>query len=242
MAWRGAWARGIGVLIGMLALAGAAPGAIAQEGAGPDSAPETLTLLALDAAQPVLLQALAPDATPLPREFVARLELPLEDDPPLPRVYLAIQNTGWSRGVLGWISARLEPEAQYVALELRDLGLAGVTLREDGRAQAFDLVYDAALLPADPDDPAGEAVPGFRLELLTGATTLFRIFRVVEEGGALLMARRNVFTAAGVSQERVQVQIDPQPVFGALLFEVHIEALPVPLPAAAPEVGASGEG
>lgn len=222
------------VLVTAIVLAGAARFAAAQDGAESGPEPETLMLIACDPARPVFFQALAAGGEAALGRFSPQIALPLEDDPALPRIYIAIENTGWSQGALGWISARLDAETDYVAVELRDLGMAGYALREDGRALLFELHYDPALIPADPDEPESEPVPGFRLDLLTGQAVTFRVFRVVHEGGLLLTARRNTLSAAGARQERVQVLVDPQPVFGDLIFEVHIQALPAQIPTFTP--------
>lgn len=210
----------VALLLGAIFLIGAADQlARAQDGGDDDDAAEdTLLLFGADSAIPTLLQPLPLGDLPDPDAFARRVTLTAEDQIDTPLIYVAIDNTGWSAGAVGVISDLLEANGAYIAAEVRDRGMAGYTVREDGQGLVFDLVYEPDL------DTDGS--PGFRLDVLIGQPRTFRIFRVVEEDGLLLLAKTSTLTTVGRVQDRVQVQIDPEPVFGDLLFEFHIESLP----------------
>ncbi len=84
------------------------------------------------------------------------------------------------------------------------------------------------------DDLDGEGTPGFRFDILIGEIKTLRVFRVVEQNGLMLFARSSTLTSAGREQERVTVMIDPEPIFGDLIFECHIEARAVPVEPVSP--------
>ncbi len=192
--------RTLGLLIGA-ALLIALPGAFAQDDAEP---PITLTLVSTDA----LFQALEPGAQPLNADFVRRLDYSTDTDQSV--IYVAIQNTGWSAGTVGLISEALDAEAQYVALEVDKDG----SPRTDGLA--FALVYDAEL------DEAG----GFVLPVLIAQGQALAIFRVIEDGGLAVAGITNVREDGTVVQSAFEATVDAEPVFGALVLELHIVALP----------------
>jgi hypothetical protein len=212
----------VALLLGAILLLGAADQlARAQDGGDDDgdtAADDTLLLFGVDPASPTLLQPLASGDLPDPDAFTRRVTLTAEDQIDTPLIYVAIANAGWSAGALGLISHLLEANEAYILAEVRDRGMAGYTVREDGQGLVFDLVYEPDL---DTD-----GAPGFRFDVLIGQPRTFRVFRVEEEGGLLLLARTSVLTETGRVQDRRQVHIDPEPVFGDLLFEFHIESLP----------------
>lgn len=223
------------LLLGAILLLGAADQfARAQDGGADDddAADDTLVLLSADPAIPTLFQPLALDDLPDPDGLAWRVTLTAEDQIDTPLIYVAVANTGWSAGAVGVISDLLDSNGAYVAAEVRDRGMAGYVVREDGQGLVSDLVYE-------PDLDA-DGAPGFRFDVMIGQPRTFRIFRVVEEDGLLLLGKTSTLTEAGRVQERRQIQIDPEPVFGDVLFEFHIRALPEipePEPTGAAESG-----
>lgn len=212
-----------GLLLAIVLLSAPGLSVRAQDGGdGDDPVDETLILMGADPAIPTLFQAFDPAEPPAYGRLARQLVLTAEDQLATPLVYIAVENTGWSAGAVGFISALLDANETYIAAEVQDRGMAGYVLREDGQGLAFDLTY-VPDLDAGPD---AETMPGFRLDVLIGQPRTFRIFRVVEDGGLLLSCKTNTLTIEGRVQERRQVTIDPEPVFGDLLFEFHIEALP----------------
>ncbi|MCD4685460.1 MAG: hypothetical protein K8S97_05955 [Anaerolineae bacterium] len=208
-----------GLLLAIILLSVPGLSVRAQDGGdGDDPVEDTLILLNADPAIPTLIQAINPDDPPDYLRLARRITLTAEEQAATPLIYVAVANTGWSAGAVGVISDLLNANGTYVVAEVRDRGMAGYAVREDGQGLVFDLVYEPDL------DAVG--VPGFRFDVLIGQPRTFRIFRVVEDGGLLLLVKTSVLTNAGREQERRQVVIDPDPVFGDLLFEFHIEALP----------------
>lgn len=221
------------VVIAALLVIGSGPGAVgAQDGGEPDDPDRfPLTLLSVDAAYPARFQLLAPGEDPTIEGLQPQITISAEDALAMPLVYISIRNTGWSQGAVGVVSAALDPDAEYVVLEVRDLGMAGYTIREDGQALVFPLVYHSDLTPNLADDDT----PGFRFDMVIGQIVPLRMFRVVEDGGLLLFAQQGTLLDGSRQLERVTLMIDPEPVFGDLLFEGHIEARPGQLAAPAPE-------
>jgi hypothetical protein len=201
------------LLVIILAVTGAVR---AQDGDEADS----LTLFGYDAARPVLFQPLAPDEAPQTANFMTRLEVaPDEMDETI--VYVAVENTGWSEGAVGLISPRLSPDETYVALEVWER-VGAITLRDDGSGLAFPVEYV--------EDLDGDDAPGFRFDALIAQMVMFRIYRVTDENGALVLARTPTRDGVLVDLERVSYTIDPEPVFGDLILDFHIIALPEPVP------------
>ncbi len=204
---------------------------IAQED---DSPSPLLTLTSPDVAHPVQFQLIAPGEVPTIAGFTSTLEIAADavaeaaaasaDTDPEPAahiIYVAIENTGWSQGVIGLISDTLDPEAAYVALEVDAEGapLAG--------GLAFDLAYD-------------EQLEGFTLPVLIDRVRVFGVFRVADEEGEPFAGQTNRRTAGRVTPEAVEYAIDPEPVFAPFVLECHIVARAIPTPApttAAAETG-----
>ncbi len=194
---------------------------IAQEG----DPPPLLALISPDVAHPVQFQLIALGEVPASAGFTSTLELAaISDTDPEPEsaahiVYVAIENTGWSQGVIGLISDTLDPEAAYVALEVDAEGapLAG--------GLAFELAYD-------------EQLEGFTLPVLIDRVRTFGVFRVDVEGEPFT-GQTNRRTAGRVMPEAVEYAIDPEPVFAPFVLECHIvaRAIPTPAPTAAAETG-----
>lgn len=230
---KGRWRTLALVVIAALLVIGSGPGAVgAQDGDetdDPDRFP--LTLLSVDEAYPARFQLLAPGENPTIEGLQPQITISAEDALTMPRAYISIRNTGWSRGAIGVVSAALDPDAEYVALEVRYLGMAGYTIREDGQALVFPMVYDPDLTP----DLEDEETPGFRFDMVIGQIVPLRVFRLVEDGGLTLFAQQGTLSAGSRQLERFMLMIDPEPVFGDLLFEGHIEARPGQFAAPAPE-------
>lgn len=221
------------IVIAALLVIGGGPGAVgAQDGdeAG-ESASFPLTLLSVDEAYPARFQLLAPGELPTVEGLQPQITISAEDALAMPRAYISIRNTGWSQGAVGVISDTLAPDAEYVALEVRDLGMAGYTIREDGQALVFPLVYYSDLTPGLED----EETPGFRFDMTIGQIVPLRVFRLVEDGGLTLFAQQGTLVDGSRQLERMMLMIDPEPVFSDLLFEGHIEARPGQFAAPAPE-------
>ncbi|MBN2472748.1 MAG: hypothetical protein JXN59_18640 [Anaerolineae bacterium] len=190
---------------------------IAQEG----DPPPLLMLTSPDVAHPVQFQLIAPGDVPTVAGFTSTLELATISDtdpdaePAANIVYVAIENTGWSQGVIGLRSDTLDPEAAYVALEVDAEGvpLAG--------GLAFDLAYD-------------EELEGFTLPVLIDRARTFGVFRVADAEGEPFAGQTNRRTAGRVTSEAVEYVIDPEPVFVPFVLECHIVARPIPTPAPQP--------
>jgi hypothetical protein len=229
----------MGLLIALL-LVSIAPGrAQAQDGGDePDEVRDVLTLRSVDDDYPVLFHALAPGETVDAEDLRPQLTLSVDERDDTPLVYVAVENTGWSEGTIGIFSDDLDANEDYVALEVRDRGMAGYVVREDGQGLVVPLDYVADL------GPDGE--PGFRLHLVIGATRTFRIFRVADEG-LMLFAQQNMIRDGARAQERTILTVDAEPLFGDVVLECHIEARPVPVPTpddapATPAADADGDG
>ncbi len=226
----------IAVLAALLLAGGVGAMVRAQDGDDPAAEEDDdLLLFSADPAFPVLFQALAPGDVAESSRFQAQITLGAEDRAETPLVYVALENTGWSQGAIGVISDRLDANADYVALEVRDRGMAGYAVREDGQGLVVSLAYDPEI------GPDGE--PSFRFDMVIGAMRAFRIFRVADEG-LTLFAQQNTLVNDARVQERTIVTVDPEPVFGDLVLEVHIEARPAPdnTPEAVPLADADGDG
>ena len=195
--------------------------AAAQEAPAP-----LLTLTSPDPAHPVQFELIAPGDAPITAGFAHRLEL---SDPPEETiwnvVYVAIENTGWSEGVVGLFSELLDPEGQYVALEVDPDGVPV----EGGLA--FDLVYDEAL---------GDE-GGFTLHVLISRTRRFGIFLAGVEEGQPFPAHTNVREEGTVSQVATGLSLEAEPasIFAPLILEFHIVARAIPTPV--PEPGESAD-
>ncbi|MBN2472749.1 MAG: hypothetical protein JXN59_18645 [Anaerolineae bacterium] len=189
----------------------------AQEG----DPPLLLALTSPDAAHPVQYQLIAPGEMPTVAGFTSTLEVAAISDtdpdaePVANIVYVAIENTGWSEGVIGLLADALDPEADYVALEVDAAGgpLAG--------GLAFELAYD-------------EQLEGFTLPVLIDRVRTFGVFKVDAEGEPFA-GQTNRRTAGRVTPEAVEYAIDPEPVFAPFLLECHIvaRAIPTPVPTTA---------
>jgi hypothetical protein len=181
-----------------------------------DDAP-LLTLTSPDPAHPVQFQVIAPGETPTTAGFTSRLDIPADADPDTHIIYVTIQNTGWSEGVIGLISERLSPDDRYVALEV-DADGAPI----DG-GLVFELTYDADL-------------EGFVLPVLIAQVRALAVFRVVDDGGMAFAGQTNVRNGDLVVQNVFETVVDPEPVFAPFVLECHIVARPIP--PAEPEVTA----
>jgi hypothetical protein len=209
----------VGWALGIL-LAGAWWGmAGAQDGGS--SGEDMLVLRRVDEERPVLFQALAPGDDPIPGNFEPRLEVPLADEPETPVIYIAIDNRGWSVGAVGLIGAALDPDEEYIALELWER-MGNLVVRDDGHGNMFPLVYM--------DDLDGDETSGFRLDVTIDQGRMFRVYRVVETGGLSIWGQTAVWDGALADTSRVSYRVTPQPVFGDLLLDFHIVALPRRLP------------
>lgn len=187
----------------------------ADDVATDEPAPDALTLRSVDADFPVWFQALEPDEAAQAAALRPQITLSAGDRSATPLVYVAVENTGWSEGTVGLFSDLLDSSAEYVALEVRDRGMPGYAVREDGQGVVVPLTYDADL------GPDGEA--GFRLHLVIGAIHSFRVFRVADDG-LMVFAQQSSFEGGAHVRERTLVTVDPAPVFGDLVLETHIEA------------------
>ena len=204
-------------LLTLLALALALITAAAQEAPAP-----LLTLTSPDRAHPVQFQVIAPGDAPITAAFVSHLEF---SDPLVNStwntIYVAVNNTGWSEGVVGLSSGLLDPEGQYVALEV---DADGVPV-EGGLI--FDLVYDEDL---------GED-GGFTLHVLISRTRRFGIFPAGVEDGQPFPAFANIREADGAVSRipvGVSLETEPESIFAPLVLEFHIVARVIPT--AVPEV------
>ena len=103
-------------------------------------------------------------------------------------------------------------------------------LRDDGQGMIFPLEYVDDL----DGDPDGDATPGFRLDVVIDQGRTFRIYRVVEEGGLFIWGRTLRLDGQVPNSELVSHVVAPGPVFGDVLFDFHIIALPEPLPTRTP--------
>lgn len=198
-------------LLTVLVLALALLTASAQE----DPAP-LLTLTSPDPAHPVQFQLIAPGDAPIIAAFTSRLEISEDQADSLWNiVYIAVSNTGWSEGVVGLGSDHLDPEGQYVALEVDPDG----NPIEGGLA--FDLVYDEDL---------GEN-GGFTLHVLISRTRRFGIFPAGVEDGDPFPAQTNVREEDGTVRQvpvGISLEAEPESIFAPLILEFHIVARPVP--------------
>ncbi len=189
---------GLGIIILLVILA--APGVVAQD----DHSPLTLALISTDS----LFQPLAPGDAPINTNFVRHLDITTDTEQFV--IYVAIQNTGWSAGTISIISDALDTEAEYVAVELNTAGGP----RTNGFV--FPLTYD------DEIDDSG----GFSLSVLIAQSRALGIFRVVEDGGTTISGFTNAREEGVITQSTVEVTVDLEPVFGPLVLELHIIALP----------------
>jgi hypothetical protein len=202
----------------------------AQDGGASGAADDhTLVLLSVDETRPALFQALAPGDDPVPTNFEARLDVPLDDEQTQSVIYVAIQNTGWSVGAVGLIGGELNPDGTYIALELWER-MGKLVLRDDGQGMIFPLEYVDDL----GGGPDGEETPGFRLDVVIDQGRTFRIYRVLEEGGLFIWGRTLRLDGQVPDSELVSHVVAPGPVFGDVLFDFHIIALPEPLPTRTP--------
>ena len=196
--------------------------AAAQEAPAP-----LLTLTSPDRAHPVQFQVIAPGDAPITAAFVSHLEF---SDPLVNStwntIYVAVNNTGWSEGVVGLSSGLLDPDGQYVALEV---DADGVPV-EGGLA--FDLVYD--------EDLGGEG--GFTLHVLISRTRRFGIFPAGIEDGQPFPAQPTSARDGAVSRISVGVslEVEPEAIFAPLILEFHIVARAIPT--AVPESDESADG
>jgi hypothetical protein len=192
----------------------------AQDGGNSGAANDhTLVLLSVDEAYPALFQALAPGDDPVSTNFDARLDVLLDDDQPQPVIYVAIENTGWSVGAVGLIGGNLDPDETYVALELWER-MGKLVLRDDGQGMIFPLEYV--------DDLDGKGTPGFRLDVIIDQGRSFQIYRVVEDDGLFVWGRTPRLDGTVLNSELTSHVVAPVPVFGDLLLDFHIIALPEP--------------
>lgn len=170
-----------------------------------------LTLNSPDPAHPVQFQAISPGDTPTTAGFTSKLAIPADADLDANIIYVAIENTGWSDGMIGLLSDALDPDAGYVALEVDTEG----TPRDGGLA--FELAYD--------DD-----LEGFVLPVLISQVRTFDVFRVVDADGVEFTGQTTMRDDGNVIQETVEISVDPEPVFASFLLECHIVARPIPIP------------
>jgi hypothetical protein len=208
----------IGAVV-VIGLSGAVWGMVrAQE--GDEDPAHVLTLLSVDAGRPALFQLLAPGDDPVTEHFTPRLDVPLDLDQPPAVIYVAVENTGWSRGAVGLIDEdMLDPDATYVALEVWER-LGRLVLRDDGQGVSFPLVYL--------EDLDGDETPGFRFDAVIDQKRLFRIYRVVESGGLAIWGQTAAWDNDRLITGRASYTIASEPVFGDLLLDFHIIALPEP--------------
>ena len=192
-----------------------------------DDANSRLILFNYDSERPTLFQSLAQDDAPDPFAFVSRLTVLSGDDlanAELPEsIYIAIENTAWSEGAIGLSGAALARPDDYVALEVW-VRMGNMVLRDDGQGLMFPLEY-VSDLTRDQND---EAVPGFRLDVLIMQHRTFRLYRVDEDGGLPVWGKIHVREGLFVDAPFVSFQVDPTPVLGDLLLDLHIIALPEP--------------
>ncbi len=184
-----------------------------------------LVLLSVDEAHPAFFQALAPGDDPVTTNFATRLDVPLEDDQTQNVIYVAIENTGWSEGAVGLIGGELDLDETYVALELWER-MGKLVLRDDGQGMIFPLEYV--------EDLDGSGTPGFRLDVVIDQGRIFRIYRVVEGDGLSIWGRTVRLEGRVPESELASDVVAPEPVFGDLLLDFHIMALPQPLPTRTP--------
>jgi hypothetical protein len=171
-----------------------------------DNPPPLLTLTSPDSAHPVQFQILAEDEFPISSKFSPRENI--QAGTHNVRVYAALENTGWSEGVIGLLSSRQSPDAQYVALEVDK---EGVPVKN---GQAFELVYQ---------ENAGDE-GAFALRVLIDQPRTFGMFRVMTGSGAAFTGQTAVRDEDTVIQHPVEYQIDPQSPFGTIVLECHIIA------------------
>lgn len=203
------------VVVGLLLV----PGALAVNAQDDAAADEPyLTVFNTDSTQPVLFQPLGWGAEPDARAFTPRLTL---DDSLPDTIYLALENTGWSNGAIGLLGTSLSPDADYVLLEIWER-LGNRVLRDDGQGMMFPLVYVEDLSAGAADEP----VPGFQLDLLTDKHRLFQLYQVVDGEGRSIWGNHYVRDGLYVQPQLVSYVVDPDPVWGDLVLDVHIIALP----------------
>jgi hypothetical protein len=213
----------VGWALGIL-LAGVCWG-IAGAQDGSSSGEDVLVLLRVDEERPVLFQALAPGDDPVQGNFAPRLEVTLAGEPETSVIYIAIDNRGWSVGAVGLIGAALDPDEEYIALELWER-MGNLVVRDDGHGNMFPLVYT--------DDLDGDETPGFRLDVVIDQGRMFRIYRVVETAGLSIWGQTADWVGGLADTSRASYRVAPQPVFGDLLLDFHIVALPRRLPTPTP--------
>jgi hypothetical protein len=211
-----------GLCLLLLALALALIPTAAQE-----ESPPLLTLTSPEPAHPVQFQRIAPGDVPIAAAFASHLDISEDQAESLWNIiYIAVNNTGWSEGVVGLVSEVLHPEGQYVALEVDADGEP----IEGGLA--FDLVYDEDL---------GET-GGFTLHVLISRTRRFGIFPAGVEDGQSFPAMANIREMDGAISRipvRPRLEEDPMSVFAPLILEFHIVARAIPT--AVPEVEEAAE-
>ena len=188
-----------------------------EDGDSGPTSDHTLVLLSVDEARPALFQALAPGDSPVTSNFDTRLDVPLDGDQPQNVIYIAIENTGWSVGEIGLIGGGLDPNETYLALELWER-MGKLVLRDDGQGMIFPLEYV--------DDLDGSGTPGFRLDVVIDQGRTLQIYRVVEDDGLFTWGRTLRLEGLVPDSELASDVVAPEPVFGDLLLDFHIIALP----------------
>jgi hypothetical protein len=213
--------------ITVVLLASALGGRVAAQDGGDSGAANdrTLVLLSVDDTRPALFQALAPGDDPVATNFETRLDVPLDGDQTQNVIYVAIENRGWSVGAVGLIGGELDPDETYIALELWER-MGKLVLRDDGQGMIFPLEYV--------DDLDGNETPGFRLDIVIDQGRTFRIYRGVEDDGLFIWGRTLRLEGQVPDSELASHLVAPEPVFGDVLFDFHIIALPKPLPTRTP--------
>jgi hypothetical protein len=214
-------------LVIILVLGAAVGGRVTAQDGGDSgmTSDHTLVLLSVDEARPALFQALAPGDDPVSTNFDTRLDVPLDDDQPQPVIYVAIENTGWSVGAIGLIGGELDPDETYIALELWKR-MGKLVLRDDGQGMIFPLEYV--------DDLDVSGTPGFRLDVLIDQGRSLQIYRVVDGDGLFIWGRTLRLEGTTADSELTSDVVAPEPVFGDLLLDFHIIALPTPRPTPLP--------
>jgi hypothetical protein len=204
-------------LVMILLPVGAWWGSVAAQDGDGAGAENTLTLVSVDEERPVLFQALAPGDEPVTANFTLRLDLSLDSDYDQNVIYVAVKNTGWSLGAVGLIGEMLDPDESYVALELWER-MGNLVLRDDGQGMIFPLEYV--------EDLDGSGTPGFRLDAVIDQGRVFRVYRVVEGDGLYVWGRVVRLKGALPDSALASYVVAPEPVFGDLLLDFHIIALP----------------
>lgn len=211
------------------------PGVRAQD--GDDNAALLFSLVSAERDNPLQFQPLAPGEIPVIGGFVPRLDVTTDTDPTRNLIYISIANTAWSTGSIGILSDAIDPDARYVALQLRRPPRPDIAydLQTNGRGLAFELEHVEDLR---------DGQPGLRLDVVLNAGMMFGVFRVTEVGGASFTGQTHVREGAYVNARTVRYQFDPAPLLGPFVLDCHILALPetpapppVEVPAAAEEAG-----